>query len=589
MSPRQRGYVAHPSKVVNASYMVETAGIQASEILKFKRQPFKLPPKTLLNVPTFLFNNSDFSKATRGRLISANITLECLKNTRGTFLCPQTQVRFNKVTYLLPQVFQPRRIDAYLDDGVIVSSPVNQNPPQFTASKFPINLVDIEETFELPALALPVPLQAPPQPPLAPQAPPPEEVDAQSDRNTPSDISSAASPASTVSIDVSQSSTFEAGYNYSGRGVKKVDRPRLVDNDEEEFIPLKTSTDPSVNAPSCSSWPAVPVIQDSPTGSPKTTPRKRSKAKLPERSDSQPAIDVFLRKTPQKERLPSPIRNVSIENVQNDGPMTRKRKALIDSQIQHPSIKRLLGDLSAEELNFCAEMAMSLEVDEPAAVEGNIDVESAIEARRSRENTPRNSPIELISITPPPQDPNDPKVKVLPVGDSSSLTPQPFLFNTQNTLHAQATLNSISTPYPEGNIPEHILLALGDNNILTHRLDFYETYYPGDIVKAFNTNDYTLTAPANTLPRRTRTPFAAPPPTPISSNEATAGSNDSTIVIESSTETINLDSSSFSFEKSQDNVAKPQEDAKTSGAPATEEEASDKEEEEEEKKEGHTK
>ena len=35
MSPRQRGYVAHPSKVVNASYMVETAGIQASEIMKF--------------------------------------------------------------------------------------------------------------------------------------------------------------------------------------------------------------------------------------------------------------------------------------------------------------------------------------------------------------------------------------------------------------------------------------------------------------------------------------------------------------------------------------------------------------------------
>ena len=279
MSPRQRGFVAHPSKVVNASYMVETAGVQADEISNFKRQLYKLLPKTLLNVPTFLFNDADFSKATRGRLISANITLECVKNLRGRFLCPQTQTRFNKVIYLHPQVFQPRQIVDYLPSGVIVSSPVNLRPPQFTSSKFPINLVEIEDTFELPALALPVPLQAPLQPPPPPQAPPHDEADAQSDRNTPSDTSSAASPASTVSVDVSQSSSIEAGYAHTERGIRKVDRPRLIDDDGEDFLPLKTSTDPSVEIPPSTSQPSalsIPVsalpAASSPTRSPRTTP-----------------------------------------------------------------------------------------------------------------------------------------------------------------------------------------------------------------------------------------------------------------------------------------------------------------------------
>ena len=261
----------------------------------------------------------------------------------------------------------------------------------------------------------------------------------------------------------------------------------------------------------------------------------------------------------------------------------------MDSQTLLPSEKRLLGDLSEDELNFCAEMAMSLEVEEPAAVAGNVDVESLIEARRSRGNTPtpRQSPVEHISISPIPALPqNQHNSTVRPTGPSS-LNDQTFTFDTQNTFHAQATLNTITTPYPEGHIPEHVLLALGANNDLTHRLDFYQTYHPNDIVNAFHTNDYTIVNSQDATPRRTRTPFAAPLPAPISSNEVTVGS-DATIVIDSSTEaaessdeTINLDTPSFSFELSQDEEEVPEDNdavAVTSNKGG-----------EEKEKEGHTK
>ena len=68
--------------------------------------------------------------------------------------------------------------------------------------------------------------------------------------------------------------------------------------------------------------------------------------------------------------------------------------------------------------------------------------------------------------------------------------------------------------------------------------------------------------------------------------------DDSTIIIESSSETIEL-SSSFSFEKSQENTKAPQDDAEVTETPNVEEKSSNKNEEEEGEKqgekEGHTK
>ena len=123
MPNRQKGYcVDRQYPNLSMSYFVDIAGPKADQVARFRELAVKPPRMLIKNVPTFMVNDKDYNQAVVGCLVSADLTLECVINEEnGAFYCPETNVRYDKLSFLHPKYNHPRDLLEYMRDGDIVS------------------------------------------------------------------------------------------------------------------------------------------------------------------------------------------------------------------------------------------------------------------------------------------------------------------------------------------------------------------------------------------------------------------------------------------------------------------------------------
>ena len=388
---RFKGHAQDPENAINASYFVDVEGHKALTIMSFKRQPDFLPPIPVPAVTAFMVDNKAYLKANRGKLIGADISLECEEAEDGDNYCRTLDKRFNKVIYLKPKILNPRNIRHFLPNGEIISDPVFQDFLPDREIKISINLIEIVDNYDIGLNILPPAItQTPPDDfqgniphPPAPftiyQDPPPMETE------TPAS-SAPASPASTMSISASDaSSLYEAGNIQTSQGTAMILRPR----DRQpgpDFEPMSTSTkspekkgtpydDPIPGTSARDDQLSVTHPQQKKPKTPKKSPRKDLK-----RTASQPAIDDFLRARPQPPRLPSPIPRDVTRSAK------RRRSPTSPEERESQRFRRILSDLSTEEREVTRNLEDALMRDDPAITEATVNPDSALSATGAGEN-----------------------------------------------------------------------------------------------------------------------------------------------------------------------------------------------------------
>ena len=383
---RYKGYAQDPETAINASYFVDVAGTNALTIMGFKRRTSFMPPIPLDN-PAYMIDNNSYSRAKKGKLVTAELSLECIANEAGEFYCRELDKFFNKVIYLCPKILNPRNIQHFLPNGTNISTPVFNDFLPDREIKIPINLIEISDINDIGVRVLnPVLDQTPPETDHdrtpVPPAPFPIYRDPPMEMETPTD-SGPTSPASTMSMSTSDaSSLFEAGNVVPGKPLTMILRPR--DTPETgDFEPLSTSTkspekksntvydDPT---PGPSSAPDQGSVTHPLPKRPKT-PRKSPRKEL-KRTASQPAIDDFMRNPPSRnQRLPSPIpRDLNPHGK-------RPRSPSSPHEENSAKYKRILSDLSAEERDVTRSLEDALMRDDPAIKEATVNPDSIGTAR----------------------------------------------------------------------------------------------------------------------------------------------------------------------------------------------------------------
>ena len=89
---------------------------------------------------------------------------------------------------------------------------------------------------------------------------------------------------------------------------------------------------------------------------------------------------------------------------------------------------------------------------------------------------------------------------------------------------AEANLDAAPRPRRLNDTPEHVLLVLEDNNVITHILNFRESHNPEDILEAFWNRSINIVTPDEGFEASASASPPPPPPTPSSSTEAQRGS-----------------------------------------------------------------
>ena len=390
---RYKGHAQDPEHAINASYFVDVAGHKALTIMSFKRQPNFLPPIPVPAVATFMVDNRLYSKATKGKLIGADISLECVEAEDGSSYCRELDKRFNKIAFLKPKILNPRNVRLFMPNGDIISDPVFQDFLPDREVKIAINLIEISDQTEIGlAVIPPIITQTPPEDfqGQEPQPPAPFHIyqdPPSTDAETPSD-SAPHSPASTMSMSTSDaSSLFEAGNVQTSQGTAMILRPR--DRPQGlDFEPMSTSTkspekkstiydDPTPGTSSSNNAATHPPAK-------KKTPRKSPRKALT-KTASQPAIDDFLRSRPAIPRLPSPIPR------DNPGSSKRPRSPSSPEERTSQRFKRILSDLSKEEQDITRSVEDEMMRQDPAIKEATVNPDSALAsesaARLSRQNS----------------------------------------------------------------------------------------------------------------------------------------------------------------------------------------------------------
>ena len=375
--PRFKGFTPDPEASINASYFVDISGTQALTVMSYKRQPNFLPPIPLPDVATFMVDDKAYNKATRGKLVMADISLECEQHNDSDHYCRELDRNFKKVAYLIPKILNPKNLQHFLPNGVIISTPVFNDFLPDRELKVPINLIEILDNVDINVSVI-NPLMT--NTPLddfqgvQPQPPSPFEIyrDPPAPTDTPSD-SAPTSPASTMSLSTSDaSSIFEASHIQTSKGMMMVLRPR--DRPQgTSFEPLSTSTkspekkDPVYDDPTPGTSSDMQSSSYPPTQKPKTprmSPRKELK-----RTASQPAIDEFiLNPRPRLNLLPSPIpRDLPRSSSK------RQRSPVSPQEQSANKYKRILSDLSTEEREVTRSLEDSLMRDNPAIKEATVN------------------------------------------------------------------------------------------------------------------------------------------------------------------------------------------------------------------------
>ena len=86
--PKAIGHTEDLDNNVNSSYFVTIDGDQAASFLTWKITQEYLPPLPIYNTQTYMVNCRNYRTATSGYLIQASLSLECLRNSRGSYRCP---------------------------------------------------------------------------------------------------------------------------------------------------------------------------------------------------------------------------------------------------------------------------------------------------------------------------------------------------------------------------------------------------------------------------------------------------------------------------------------------------------------------
>ena len=376
---RFKGHTQDPEPAINSSYFVEVAGHKALTIMSHQRNPNFSPPMPIPDVPTFMVDNKLYSKAAKGKLITADLSLECVEDENGDNYCRELDKRFRKVNFLLPKILNPRNIRHFLPNGDIVSDPVFQDDLPDREIKIPITLIEITDRTDIMLSVLPpVATQTPPDDCPRPPAPFTIYTDPPASAVTPSD-SAPTSPASTISMSTSDaSSLFEAGNIQTSKGLTMILRPRDKETGNN-FEPMSTST----------KSPEKKNIYDNPTPGPSSetdraslthpqpgnrkTPRKSPRKEL-KRTASQPAIDEYIRHPSSRQpRLPSPIPR----NLATGG--KRPRSPASPEERNAAKYKKILSDLSTEDREVTRSLEDALMHDDPAIKEATVNPETVRE------------------------------------------------------------------------------------------------------------------------------------------------------------------------------------------------------------------
>ena len=112
-----------------------------------------------------------------------------------------------------------------------------------------------------------------------------------------------------------------------------------------------------------------------------------------------------------------------------------------------------------------------------------------------------------------------------------------IVFNIQNTLVAQATLEDSPQIRVAPPTPEHVLIVVEDFDTITHIITFDRAHDPADILNAYWDNSINMAMPDEGFENSASITPSAPPPTPSTSTEAVRGSSETPILSpETSTE-----------------------------------------------------
>ena len=120
----------------------------------------------------------------------------------------------------------------------------------------------------------------------------------------------------------------------------------------------------------------------------------------------------------------------------------------------------------------------------------------------------------------------------------------PIVFDVANAMVANG---SLAGDVPNNNvpdIPEHVLIVIQDDNVITHLINFSNRHTPEEILEAFWTNSLNMSLPDEGIENTAEITPTAPPPTPSSSTEAIHSSPNGPELTSESIPEVTIDSSS---------------------------------------------
>ena len=390
------GHVEDLDPAVNASYFVSIDGEQAALFNAFKSTQEFLPSRTIENVHTIMVNHRDYKVATSGYLVQANLSLECLRSSRGTYdgtppgwrTGDRPGFRHNKVVFLSPMIFNPLILNHYYPSGNIDFSPAFNQPRPDRIIKIPINMIRIDGFTDMRTPIFRTPsFQSPPHPPYEGRGnfPPAPAFDIYLDPEPQGNNNQSSS--STVSMPPSEvSSTLVSGNMRGARSLPTV---------SDEFDPSATSTrTPQGSAqmdPYADPQPGTSSSGNADELPPLITPKKRGKSsRKSSGADKSPRKSV--KRTPKKSPGKSPRKSPksglkktpSQPMITSFIPKRKDRPSPTGAAPKAKKTKRILGDLSVEERQEAASLENSLMRDDAAIKEATVDPETLSSSTQGR-------------------------------------------------------------------------------------------------------------------------------------------------------------------------------------------------------------
>ena len=131
------------------SFLTFLGGSQAQILWDFLHQTTS-QGRTIRNVLTFEIDDKSMEKGRKGISVTANLMLNCIKQSRGLLSCTLTGRKFNKEIKI--QIFRhnPRRITMFKPWGSTITEQVLMIPPSEIPMELHINMIPVTTPMELP-------------------------------------------------------------------------------------------------------------------------------------------------------------------------------------------------------------------------------------------------------------------------------------------------------------------------------------------------------------------------------------------------------------------------------------------------------